>query len=439
MSMPNKFHLAFICNFTPDEWTGPFGSGGAPWDGQFYIDTARALERAGFDYIILEDKLMVPEAYGGTADAALVHAMEVPKHDPVPLAVALGLNTKHLGIVTTLSTMAYPPFMVARLASTVDSMLNGRFGWNIVTSAEDLAAQNFGMEALPTREERYARADEYVEVVKALFDSWDHDAVVLDRETGTYADPSKVRPIHHRGKYYSVRGPLNTVPSPQHRPAFVQAGASPRGRAFAAAHADSIIAIANKKEGMKQFRDDVRDKAVQAGRDPDSVKVLFCITPTVANTTEEAFQKRDGIISSPQFITEILAQISAITEIDFKAFDLDSPLPNRLTTNGEQGSLDQLQQWGSGKTLRELVVDSAGGLVSSLDLVGTPDDVASQMEEAMEYAGGDGYIITTPLLRLSRHFVADITEGLVPALQRRGLTRSSYVPGSTLRANLTEF
>jgi len=146
----------------------------------------------------------------------------------------MGKATKELGIVATLSTMAYPPFMTARLSSTMDSLLEGRFGWNIVTSAEDLAAQNFGMDRLPSREERYEAADEYVELVRQLFGSWDADAVVLDREGGTYADPDKVRPIHFRGKHFSSRGPLNTVPSPQHRPAFVQAGASPRGRAFAA-------------------------------------------------------------------------------------------------------------------------------------------------------------------------------------------------------------
>ncbi|MGY4708823.1 NtaA/DmoA family FMN-dependent monooxygenase [Mycolicibacterium sp. CBM1] len=313
------------------------------------------------------------------------------------------------------------------------------FGYSSAQSAEDLAAQNFGLDELPAREERYARADEFVEVVTELFASWDPDAVVLDRTNGVYADPSKIRPIRHRGKHFAVRGPLNTVPSPQHRPAFIQAGASPRGRAFAATHADSVIAIAHGKEGMKEFRDDVRAKAAAAGRDPDSIKVLFCITPTVAETVHEAQIKREREVTSPQFITEILAQVSAITEIDFAAFDLDLPLPYRLTTNGEQGSLDQLQQWGSGKTLRELVLDSAGGLVSSLDLVGTPDSVAEQMGEAMEFAGGDGFIITTPLLRLSRHFVADITEGLVPALQRRGLTRTEYTVGNTLRDNLTEF
>lgn len=437
--MTRKFHLACIFNFTPDDWQGPFGNGGSPWDGKFHTEVAQALERACFDYVIIEDKLMVPESYGGSAERALKQGMVVPKHDPVPLAAAMGVATSHLGIVVTLSTLAYPPFMTARLASTMDSLLGGRFGWNIVTSAEDLAARNFGLEKLPSRDVRYAMADEYVDVVRQLFDSWDADAVVLDRENGIYADQAKVRPIDFKGKYFSVRGPLNTVPSPQHRPAFTQAGASSRGRVFAARNADSVIAIANGVTGMKQYRDDVRKHAEAAGRDPDDVKVLFCVTPTLGDTEQDARDKYQRMISSPQFIHDILAETSALTEIDFARFNLDEPLPYRLETNGEQGSLDQLQQWGSGRTLRELVMDAAGGLVSSVELIGTPDQVAERMGEVMEEIGGDGFMLTTPVLRLNRRWVSEITDGLVPALQRRGLTRARYTPGQTLRQNLTEF
>ncbi|MEU3622995.1 FMNH2-dependent monooxygenase [Amycolatopsis coloradensis] len=437
--MTSKFHLAFIFDFAADEWQGPFGTGGSPWDGKFHTEVAVALERACFDFVVVEDKLMVPESYGGSSEAALSQAMIVPKHDPVPLAVAMGLATSQLGIVTTLSTLGYPPFMTARLASTMDNMLGGRYGWNIVTSAEDLAAQNFGLKKLPPRQERYARAEEYVQIVRALFDSWDKDAVVLDREKGIYADHTKVRPINFEGTYFTVRGPLNTVPSPQHRPAFVQAGASPQGREFAARNADSIIAIANGPESMKDFRDDIRDRARKMGRDPDEIKVLFCVTPMLGDTEYDAREKQARMVASPRFIKDILAQMSALTEIDFAQFDVDQPLPHRLETNGEKGTLDMFQQWGSGKTLRELVVDGAGGLVSSVPLVGTPDQVAERMGEVMEQVGGDGFMLTTPLLRMNRRYVAEVTDGLVPALQRRGLTRSTYTPGRTLRENLLEF
>ena len=438
MMTDKRFHLGWFMNFTPDEWREPFGQGGLPWDGKFYIEMARTLERACFDYIMIEDKLMVPETFGGSTELSLKHAMMVPKHDPAPLAVAMGMATTRLGVVATLSTLAYPPFLLARLCSTIDSLTGGRFGWNIVTSAEDLAAQNFGLERLPPRDLRYAMADEYMEVVNKLFASWERDAVVLDREAGVYVDHSRVRPINHKGEFFSVRGPLNTVPSPQHRPVYVQAGGSPRGRDFAARHADSIISVASGVESMKAFRDDIRARAAGAGRDPDSIKVLFCVTPVLGETTDEAQEKQRRMVSAPHFINDILGSISAITEIDFAQFDLDRPLPGYLKTNGEQGSLDKFQQWGSGKTLRELVVGGAGGLVSSVELVGTPDEVADRMGTVMAEVGGDGFLITTPVLRVSRRTIIEIADGLVPALQRRGLVRTAY-GHETLRDNLLAF
>jgi FMN-dependent oxidoreductase (nitrilotriacetate monooxygenase family) len=432
------FHLAWFMNFTPDEWREPFGNGGYPWDGRFYMEMAQTLERACFDYIMIEDKLMVPETYGGSRDFALKNAMMVPKHDPAPLATAMGMATSRIGVVATLSTLSYPPFLLARLCSTIDSLTRGRFGWNIVTSAEDLAAQNFGLDKLPLRETRYEMADEYMDVVRKLFDSWDQDAIVLDRNKGVYADPSKVRTIDHQGRFYKVRGPLNTVPSPQGRPVFVQAGASPRGRDFAALHADSVISVASGVASMKAFRSDIRARAVKQGRDPDKIKVLFCVTPTLGETEEEAAEKYKRLVSSSHFITDTLSSLSAITEIDFAKYDIDKPLPEKLLTNGESGSLDKFQQWGSGKTVRQLVMDGGGGLVSSVELIGTPGTVADRMGEVMEEVGGDGFLITTPVLRVSRRYVVEVADGLVPALQFRGLARTSY-SHEKLRDNLLAF
>lgn len=433
-----RFHLAWFMNFTPDEWREPFGQGGYPWDGQFYIEMARSLERACFDLIMIEDKLMVPETYGASRDLSLRNAMMVPKADPAPLAVAMGMATQHLGVVATMSTMAYPPFMLARLSSTIDSLTKGRFGWNVVTSAEDLMAKNFGMEKLPPREDRYAMADEYMDVVGKLFESWEPDAVVLDRQNGIYADGSKVHTIDHKGRFYQVRGPLNTVPSPQRRPVYLQAGASPRGRDFAAQHADAIVSVANGVEGMKEFRADIRARAEKIGRNPDDIKVFFCITPSLGETEAEARTRYEHVTLSDNFVTDVLISISAITEIDFAQFDLDKPLPEKLVTNGESGTLDKFQQWGSGKTLRQLAADGGGGLVSSLELIGTPSQVAEKMGAAMEEVGGDGFLITTPVLRVSRRYITEIVDGLVPELQRRGLTRTEY-KHQLLRDNLREF
>ncbi len=430
-------HLGWFMNFTPGEWDHPLAVGGAPWDGRFYVDMALALERACFDYIMIEDTLMVSEAYGGTAEITMKHALQVPKHDPSPLAAIIAAATRDLGVVATFSTLAYPPFMLARLCSTLDHIAGGRFGWNIVTSGEDAAAQNFGMDKLPPRAQRYDMADEYVDLVCQLFDSWDADAVVMDRETGTYADYRKVRPINFEGKFFKVRGPLNTVRAPQGRPVFVQAGGSPRGRAFAARNADSIIAVANGIDGMKEYRDDVRRHAVAFGRNPDDIKVLFLVYPILAETDDEAQEKRQRMVSDPRAIERALASIGTVTDIDFSKFPLDEPLP-RLTTNGEQGSLDKFAQWGSGKTLRQLAMDRFGVVGDEVDFCGSPETVAERMGQVAEAVGGDGFLISTPYQRTSRRFIIEVTEGLVPALQRRGLARTRY-SGGTLRQTLTEF
>ncbi|HVY15869.1 MAG TPA: NtaA/DmoA family FMN-dependent monooxygenase [Rhodopila sp.] len=432
--MPKPMHLAWFTNFTQGDWTNPVSQGTGDWDGKFFIDMAQAMERACFDYIMLEDTLMVSEAYGGTAEATLKYALQVPKHDPIPLASIIAANTTKLGVVATMSTLAWPPFMLARVSSTLDHIAGGRFGWNIVTSGEDIAAQNFGLDKLPPREARYAMADEYVDVVCKLFESWEPDAVVKDHATGTYADHTKVHPIHFEGQFFKVRGPLNTVRSPQGKPVFVQAGGSPRGRAFAARHADSIIAVGNGIEGMKKYRDDVRRHAAAAGRDPDDIKVLFLVYPTLGETDEEAQARHHRMVNSPGFVEAALAAVGTVTDIDFSGFDLDKPLPP-LTTNGEQGSLDKFAQWGSGKTLRQLAQERFD---AGIQLIGSPDTVADRMGEAMEAIGGDGFLISTPFQRISRRFVTEVCEGLVPALQRRGLARKAYTK-TLLRDTLREF
>jgi len=431
-----RFHMGWFMNFTTNEWNVPFGNDGMPWNGKFYIEMAQAMERACFDYIMIEDTLMVSEAYGGNSEVYLKYATMAPKHDPAPLAAIMAAATSKMGVVATMSTTFYPPFMLARLCSTLDSIAEGRFGWNIVTSGEDGSAQNFGMDKLTEHDLRYDIADEYVDVVCKLWDSWEPDAVVRDRETNTYADFKKVHAINFKGKYFKSRGPLNTVRSPQGRPVFVQAGGSPRGRQFAAKTADSIIAVANGVAGMKAYRDDVRARAAAQGRDPDDIKVLFVVTPVLGATEKEAVERKLRADSDPDFIMQALASISSVTDIDFSQFDLDEPLPP-LETNGERGSLDKFAQWGSGKTLRQLVLD-AGGVSDSIELVGTPDQVAEQMGDAMEGVGGDGFLISAPYMRVSKQYITEICEGLIPALQRRGLVRSAY-SSPHLRGTLREF
>jgi FMN-dependent oxidoreductase (nitrilotriacetate monooxygenase family) len=438
--MTKKFHLGWFMNFIPPEWDTDDASPDArEWpNGRFYVDMARSMERACMDLIMIEDTVMVADAYGSTMEGALKHSAFAPKQDPIPLAVQIAVNTTNLGVVATMSTSFYPPYLLARLSSTVDSIALGRFGWNIVSSAEDRAAQNFGLDGLPEHDERYNVAEEYFDIVNQLWDSWEADAVVMDRETHTFADFNKVHTIDFHGKYFKSRGPLNTVPSPQHRPTFLQAGASPKGRQFAAGAADAIIAVGTGIEGMKEYRNDIRIRAKAAGRNPDDVKLLFVVSPTIAATEQEARAEVERLLSHPSYVEKSLVSISSNTEIDFKQFDLDEPLPADLTTNGERGSLEYFMR-GDGspgpKTLRQLVMHRAK---RGLELVGTPDQVAKKMGEAMEEVGGDGFLIAKPGWDLSRKYIESICDGLVPALQRHGLTRTEYTK-PTLRETLREF
>jgi FMN-dependent oxidoreductase (nitrilotriacetate monooxygenase family) len=428
-----RFHLGWFLNFVADAWNDPWGSDGMPWTGDFYIEMARALERASFDYLILEDKCHVSDAYGGTMEFELKHGI-APKHDPAPLATLMSYCTSRIGIVATMSSSFYPPWMLARLSSTIDHISRGRFGWNIVTSAEDRAAQNFGLDKLYEHDLRYDMADEYLDLVCQLWESWEPDAVVRDREAGVYADSTKVHTIDFEGRFYKSRGPLNTVRSPQGRPVLVQAGASPKGRQFAAKYADSIIAVGAGVEGMKAYRDDIRSRMEELGRKPDDCKVLFLVSPVVADTEQEARDKKARWMDDPFFIEYALAEMSSITEVDFSQFDLEKELPE-VTTNGERGTLDNFVKKGKGKTLREL---AAGGLGQAIDLTGTPDQVAEKMGEVMDEVGGDGFLITSPVMRLNRRYIVEITDGLVPALQRRGLARTGYA-FDQFRDNLLEF
>ena len=434
--MPKKFHMSWFAHFAIDEWLDPLSSaGGNPWSGDFYIDMTKTLERACFDYIMFEDTLMVSDIFTGSTKPYLKSAIHVPKHDPAPLAAAIASHTSRIGVVATLSTLGYSPFLLARLCSTIDHMARGRFGWNIVTSGEDAAAQNFGMGKITAHDLRYEMADEFMEVVNKLFVSWDPESILLDRESATYADHTKVRPIHFEGRYYKSRGPLNTAPMPQGRPAYIQAGGSPRGREFAAKHADCIICGARGVKAMKEYRDDIRARAARFGRNPDDIKVLFLFAPVLGETEEEARAKNQRGLDSPRFHEHALALHSALSGIDLSQFDLDKPLPD-LETNGSIASLGAFAQFGSGKTFRQVIME--GGKATSFDSVGTPDQVADQMEAVMEEVGGDGFLVRQPFHDINRRFILEIAEGLVPALQRRGLVRTEY-SAPTLRGTLREF
>jgi len=432
------FHLGWFGSFVPPAWNVPFEGterSHRDWlDGDFYVDFARQLERARFDVLLLEDSSMVSDTYEGSSRATLARGGWAPKGDPMALAPLLTEATEHLGISVTCSTSFYPPYLLARSMSTADHLSGGRIGWNVVTSSEDRAAQNFGMDALPPHDERYERAEEYVDLVEQLWNSWEPDALVMDRESNTYVDHTKVHTIDFRGKYHASRGPLNTLPMPQGKPLISQAGGSPRGRDFAARSADLVMALPKGVEAMKEYRDDIRARARKHGRNPDDVKVMYIVSPILGATQEEAQaradRKREAIKADP---TGQLIGWSGSMEIDFSQFDLDEPLPATARTNGHQSTLDTFRKFAGDRTLRQAV---EAYRTEALELVGTPDSVADQMGEALEFVGGDGFMIW--MQPPTRQYVAEIVDGLVPALQRRGLVRTEY-SSTRLRDNLLEF
>jgi long-chain alkane monooxygenase len=433
--MKKPFHLAWFLSqgYGPKSWRSDFpGSDLQRWMmPDIFVDLAQGLERGCFDYIIIEDSSNVPYTYKGNHDTYLQYGASAPKLDPAVLVPYLAMATKHLGIVPTLSVSEYPPYLLARLVNSLDHVTEGRIGWNCVTGSNDGAAQNYGHEKHRPHDERYDVADEFTEVVTRLWEAWEPDAVVLDREKPMFADGSKVHAINHEGKYFKVRGPINAPRSPQGRVPICQAGGSPRGQRFASRWADTIITNAPTVEHMKAYREEVRRGAVAAGRNPDDIKVLFLAQPLIDVSMEAARgRRRQEEVDGMKHIDSTLSSMSRITGIDFSKFDLDEPLPPTLTTNGHQSTL---AKW-IGKTPRALAKTATAK--QGIDFTGTPDHVAGLMQEIMEEVGGDGFLMFNPYF--DRRYVMEVCDGLVPELQRRGLTRKAYAH-KHLKDNLLEF
>jgi FMN-dependent oxidoreductase (nitrilotriacetate monooxygenase family) len=323
------FHLAWFGadGFGVKSWgTTWAGRGGVDWASpQLWIDLAQALERARFDFVIIEDSSYVPDAYGGSFEAYVKSATATPKMDPSVLAPLLNHFTRHIGIVPTLSVTEYHPYLLARTINTLDHMSQGRTGWNIVTGSSHRSAQNFGLAEQVEHDKRYDLADEFFDLACTLWDSWEPDAVVLDENTRTWGEYTKVHTVDFAGTFFKSRGPLNAPRSPQGRPVFVQAGGSPRGKRFAAGTANAIISgVQGGPEAMKQFRDDIRRTAAELGRNPDDAKVLFLVSPVVGETDEAARDKLARQQAFAQAHPELgLLHLSRHSGIDFARWGID--------------------------------------------------------------------------------------------------------------------
>ncbi|MBF4481136.1 FMN-dependent oxidoreductase, nitrilotriacetate monooxygenase family [Rhodococcus rhodochrous J3] len=428
------FHMGWFLSYTVQNWRDPWnGNGSDLWiEPELYIEAAKALERAGFDYMMFEDGSFIPDAFRGSMEYALSNASIAPKHDPLTLIAPIARETERIGLIATVTTSFYPPFLAARLASTLDTLSGGRFGINLVTAHNDRTAQNFGLEQHHEHDLRYEMADEWVRAATALWDGWERDALTLDEANGVFASADKVHYANFEGTYYRTRGPLNLPPSPQLRPVLCQAGGSQAGMTFGARHADTIIAQAGDVPTMKKFRETVRELAQEAGRDPDSVKILF-LASFVLEDSDRAAQEKDAQMraASEANIEANLAMLSFSSGIDFGKFDLDAPVPE-IETNAARATTAHHLRNSEGRTLREIVSTRSTG---AFNFVGSVPTVADQMSEVAAEVGGDGFLVQAPIIPRTVHRIAD---GLAPELRRRGLIRADY-DYHTLRENLLAF
>jgi len=396
-----------------------------PW-----IELAQLLEKGGFDALFLADVIGTYDNYRGSAETSIAEAMQIPVNDPMMLIPAMAHATEHLGFAFTSSVLQALPFTFARQASTLDHLTQGRLAWNVVTSYLPNAGTNLGYDGLPPHDERYARAEEYLDVTYKLWEgSWEDDAVLSDTARGIYADPAKIHPINHSGKYYQVAGPHLCEPSPQRTPLLFQAGSSDRGREFAAKHAECVFIYAS----LRNLRDttsiieDIRARAVRQGRQGEDILFFQGVTPVVGGTEAEAKAKEAEYIEQGS-VEGGIAHMSGTIGVDLGVIDLDVPLDS-LEINAMQGIIKGLIDSAPDKSLtfRDLVLKRSSGRF----LTGTPEQIADTFE-AWHEAGVDGFNI---VYAVTPGTFADFIDGVVPVLRRRGLVQSEYTPG-TLREKI---
>lgn len=379
----------------------------------FWIDVAQRAEAAGFDALFLGDVL----ALQAGADKHLSDAM-----DPIVIMSALAAVTSRIGLIATASTSFDHPFHLARRFACLDHISGGRAGWNIVTSSNPLEARNFGLDTMPEHAERYARAGDVVDAVIALWDSWDADAKIADQQGGRYLDPAKVRRVDHQGPFVRTAGPLNVPRPPQGRPVLAQAGSSEAGRAFAAARADIVFTVQSDLGEAQRFYRDMKARAVQAGRDPNDLRILPGIVPVAAATRAEA-EARLAALNGFAVLDHLIAKGSEFLGVDLTTVDLDAPLPKgMIDAAANQASQSRVAVLGGiaardKLTVRQLLSRLASGR-GHLLAVGDGMQIADVMQEWLDAGAADGFNVMCPVLPGDLQSFADI---VMPVLRQRGL------------------
>lgn len=423
--MPKQMHLGSLSHGVGSHVAG-WRMPGAETEKENFDLVARAVrtaERGKFDFVFFAD------AVNTGADAA---PMFVVRFEPLTLLGALSIVTDRVGLVATVSTTYSEPYNVARALASLDHLSHGRIGWNVVTGSSPDAAANFSRDKHPPHDERYAMAQEYLEVVKGLWDSWEDDALVADKQTGQFIDTGKLHVLNHVGKHYQVAGPLNASRPPQGYPVIFQAGASDRGMELAGATAEVVFASQSFQEEAIAFAGKLRDCTEAAGRPRESIKLLLGVSPIIGDTEGEA---RDIIAQLGAFVDPVTSMrvLSDRVGIDLARYDIDGPLPDLPPSTMMQGHARVLQSVARRynmtiRQLRDYAAVSSGHRV----LIGTPIQVADDLEAWFTSGACDGFAIMTPY---SPQPFERFVDQVVPILMDRGLFRKEYT-GKTLRDHL---
>lgn len=437
MTTQQHFGWFLARGFGPQGWGYPSLDWDYDWTRpEIYQEAARTLEQAGFDLVIIEDAPSLGSAE--TIDLRVRHAFGGPKHDPLLLAPYLFQATTHLGVVPTVNPAAYLPYTAARQFATLQHLSGHRLGLNVVTDTG--SARHFSDAAQLGHDEAYDRAEEWLAGVRALWRSWEPDALVADRATDVYADGSRMNAVRHRGQYFAFDGPLNALPFPNGEPAIVSPGGSGRGLGFAGANSDVQLALAPlHEESVRAYRAKIHDAAIAAGRRPSDIKILFAIQPVITSSAEEA----DRVVAASAHpddaaLVQIARKQSSDLETDLTALDLDRPLdPAVFGPHVSRGSIQRLiGDRGEDAPLRaHLTALARGGRIADRSgFVGTAEEFADLIEELGEW-GNDGVLLWGDFHPVTLHRTLD---ELVPVLRRRGILRREYADGG-LQANLRAF
>ncbi|PZC43716.1 MAG: Flavin-dependent oxidoreductase, luciferase family [Chloroflexi bacterium] len=428
------FLQAQNCTTLPSSWRHPEARIDT-YSPDYYQHIARVLEKGKFDIGFFDDRLAMPDMYAGDHSETVKNGIRCTKLDAVTCLMSMAAVTEHLGLGATYSTTYYEPFHVARLFQTLDLMTKGRAAWNVVTSVNDNEARNMGREAHLEHDTRYDRADEFCEAVLGHWDSWDDDAIVVDKENNLYAHPDKVRKIDFKGKYLNSRGPFTVPRTPQGRPVIIQAGGSTRGKQFAARWGELIFAGYQNADVGKVEYAALKKDAEEAGRNPDDMKIASLMYPIAAATKSEAEDKKAAYELLSNDMDQLLL-LSEALNFDFSTKGMDEGFTEEELEGlqGMQAMRDRVVSSGViNPTPRDFMRITRRGLLSDgHTMVGGPKDIADEMEEWFHSLACDGFVVG-PTHQPGAF--EDFVEFVVPELQKRGVFRKEY-SGNTLRDHL---